>query len=266
MKSPLTLLAALLAAFSAHAAEPAAQVDALFRVLKADGATVLGQVLVTPGLGSTSGLTIKQSDAIAAADGRCAFNVKYDEVASAALKDSTNRLYGNDTLIAQNTHIDLQARTLRTVWTQAYLFAGVNNVKVVLNADSPKPTVGWLRIVVDGSCGAPAKATAPSPVASQPAPAPTPAPVKFSVPGSGDWNKLYTAFGYSNYATTQLKGKGYARYADLVKLNADLSAVVAAQRVEPTAFAALMARWNGFANDAAFKAAMAAIVSTPGKK
>jgi len=69
--------------------------------------------------------------------------------------------------------------------------------------------------------------------------------VKFA-PGSAEWNNLNTAWGYSNYAVTQLKGKGYARYEELVKLNADLTAVINAKSVEQSAYNALMVRWNSF--------------------
>jgi hypothetical protein len=87
------------------------------------------------------------------------------------------------------------------------------------------------------------------------------------VPGSAEWNNLYNAWGYSNYAVTQLKGRNYARYADLVKLNADLTAAVNSKSVDKSAYESLIARWNGFANDAAFKQAMAAITPpAPGKK
>jgi hypothetical protein len=258
MIKTLTLLSlAALATASAQAASPA-QPNAMFRVLKADGSTVIGQALITP-QGSTAMQTInvKQGDALVSANGRCAFNVKYDEVAGTAAAGTTNRLYSNDTLIAQNTGITLQAGVLRTIWTQPYLYAGANNVKVVLDADSAHPVTEWVRVNVDGTCGAASK-----PVVAPPAPV----PVRTISPGSGDWNALYAAWGYSNYAVTQLKGKGYAGYEALAKVNADLGAGVAAGKVGADAFSALMARWNAIANDAAFKAAMAALAKPAGGK
>ncbi len=253
--STLTLLlTGLAAATQAPAAEPVAQPNALFRVFKADGSTLVGQAVIAAG-GGMATIHVRQADALVAANGRCAFNVKYDEVSPAALHGTTNRLYSNDTLVAQNTGIDLTPGVLRTIWTQPYLFAGANNVKVVLNADGAKPTVGWVRINVDGAC----QATPPAP---KPAPAPPPV-----LPGSGDWAQLYNAWGYSNYATTQLKGKGYARYADLVTVNAALKAAVDAKKAERAAYDALMARWNAIANDPVFKALMAAVVPpAPGQK
>jgi len=246
----LTLLAA---ATLGHAASPSPQASALFRIVKADGSTVIGQTVLTSG-GTMATLNVKQADALAAANGRCAFNVKYDEVAQVALKGTTNRIYSNDTLVAQNTAIDLQPAVVRTIWTQPYLYAGPNNVKVVLNAESASPTVGWVRVNVDGTCTA-----AP--------PAPKPAPVVPPVvPGSAAWNTLYTAWGYSNYAVTQLKGKGYARYADLVSVNADLKTVVDAKKVAQADYDKLMARWNAINNDPAFKALMAKVVPVPGQK
>ncbi len=259
--STLTLLlTGLLAAPLALAAEPVAQPNALFRVFKADGSTLVGQAVITAGAGMAT-INVRQADALVAANGRCAFNVKYDEVSPVALKGTTNRLYSNDTLVAQNSAIDLAPGVLRTIWTQPYLFAGANNVKVVLNADGARPTVGWVRINVDGTC----LATPPAPRVE---PRPTPAPVPPAVmPSSGEWNALYNAWGYSNYGTTQLKDKGYPRYADLVAVNAELRAVVEAKKVERAAYDRLMARWNAIASDPVFKAMMAAVVpGKPGQK
>ena len=255
MKTSLTLLAGLAAATFVHAATTSPQPNALFRVVKADGSTVIGQAVITNG-GAVGTINVKQADALVAANGRCAFNVKYDEVAAVALKGTTNRLYSNDTLVAQNTGIDLQPAVLRTIWTQPYLYAGLNNVKVVLNADSASPTVGWVRVNVDGTCNAAAVTPAPKP-------APVPPPV---VPGGAAWNTLYNAWGYSNFATTQLRGKGYARYSDLVSVNADLKAAVDAKTIAQAAYDALMARWNAIANDPAFKSLMAAVLPSPGQK
>lgn len=266
----LCAAAALIALAGAQAAEPArptttAQVNALLRVLKADGKTVIGQAAVASAGTAMATINVRAVDALVAANGRCAFNLRYDEVSNVAVAASTNRLYSNDTLVAQNTNIELKAGVLRSVTTQPYLYAGQNNLKVVLDAESASPTTGWVRINVDGTCQAPGAASAPKPAVT-PAPAPAPAPaVRTIQPGSGDWNNLYNAWGYSNYATNQLKSKGYARYADLVKLNADLTAAVKSGKVEATAYAALIARWNAIASDADFKRLMAAVVPAQGK-
>jgi hypothetical protein len=256
--SPVFLLALLAAAAQATDAPKTPvtpQVNALFRVLKADGATVIGQAVIAAS-GSTAMTTInvRQADALAAANGHCAFNVKYDEVSSVALKGTVNRLYSNDTLVAQNTAIDLAAGVLRSVMTQPYLVPGANNVKVVLNADSKTPSVGWVRINVDGTCKA---------AASTPPPPPATPPI---TPASAQWSGLYTAWGYSNYGVTQLKGKGYAHYDDLVRVNKDLTTAVNAKRIEVAAYNDVMARWNAIANDPAFRKLMAAIVPGSGKK
>lgn len=310
----LFLITALAAAVSSHAAEsggvtkPAAslppapapvtaapgtgpQITGLFRFVKANGMDVITQGAIYTGTGTMATLTMSGADAISSGAGRCAFNVKYDEISSVAALNTTNRLYANDTLIAQNTKLDLEANKLKTVWTQPYLYAGLNNVKIVINADGAKPSTGWIRVNVTGSCGG---VTAPAPA---PTPAPAPAPkteppkttppvttppkteppktttsdpklaakppvvveVKYA-PGSSQWNELNTAWGYSNYAVTQLKGKGYVRYAELVQLNTYLTAVINAKTVTQVNYIELMARWNSFVNDAAFKKAMAAIV------
>jgi hypothetical protein len=249
---PLLLLSLAAAGGAAWSAEPTPTITGLFRVVKTDGSTVLGQAVIAAA-GTTMGkITVSESDALVKSNGRCAFNIKYDEVSNTALTGTVNRFYSNDALVAQNTSIDLQARVARTFITQPYLVAGQNNVRVVLNATGAKPTTGWVQVNVTGTC----KASV----------APPPPPVPAVVPGSAAWNALYNAWGYSNYGTTQLKGKGYARYADLVKLNADLTAVVNAKKVEQTAYNELMTRWNSIANDAAFKALMAKVVPGTGGK
>lgn len=326
MKSKvLFALTALSAAASSHAVDAAKppvstvaggpQVTGTFRFVKPDGMTVITQGVVTTGGGSMSTLTMSGSSAISSGSGRCAFNVKYDEQSPVAVLNTTNRLYSNDTLIAQNTRLDLEANKLKTVWTQPYLFAGMNNIRIVINADGDKPSTGWIRVNVTGSCGgvtAPAAAPAPAPApapkpaeppkpveppkpATPPAPAPAPAPkpveppkpapapapvpkapeppkppvvteVKY-VPGSAQWNQLYNAFGYSNYGVTQLKGKAYARYDELVKLNAAITQAVNAKVVTQAAFNELMTRWNSFLNDAAFVNAMkSAVGGSDGKR
>jgi len=273
MKSKALLLISLLAALPALAAEPGPgsgsgpQVTGMFRFVSQDGLRVLQQAAVSTSTTSPiATITIGGGDAFMSGSGHCAYNVKYDEISAVAATNTTNRLFSNDTLIAQNTRLDLVPKVLKTVWTQPYLVPGVNNIKLVINAESDKPSIGWVRVNVTGSCGG---VTAPAPKDSTPPkpPAPPAAPPvqKFS-PGSTQWATLYTAWGYSNYGVTQLKGKGYARYADLVKLNADLTAVVNAKTVELPVYNSLMERWNSFLNDPAFKAAMAATVPGTGKK
>lgn len=278
MKTRLITSAALaLIAQQGFAADaPTAQLTGFVRIVKSDGKTVVAQaapLLVTSSM-TTSKLpeiTVSDKDAFMSALGRCAFNLQYDEVSATAVASSTNRLYGNDTLIAQNTQVALVPKVVKTIWTQPYLVAGANNVKIVVNAESGAPSTGWVRINVAGTCGkaaaTPAPPPAPAPVAApKPAPTPAPAPVAYIQPGSGDWNNLNTAWGYSNYAVTQLKGKGYAKYDEVVRLNAALTAAINAKKISTADYATLMAAWNALTADAAFKAAMAAIVPTPGRK
>ena len=271
MKFQLTTLAALaLFAQSSFAADPTAQLTGLVRIVKSDGKTVIAQtapLLVMPTNGSVAKLpeiTVSEKDAFISSLGRCAFNFQYDEVSNTAVATSTNRIYSNDTLIAQNTQIALTPKVVKTIWTQPYLVAGANNVRIVVNADSATPSTGWVRINVTGTCGKPTAAPAPAPVAAPPAPAP--APVSYIQPGSGDWNNLNNAWGYSNYAVTQLKGKGYARYDELVKLNTAITNAINAKKIASGDYGPLMAAWNALQADAAFKAAMAAITATPGRK
>ena len=259
-----------------------------FRFVKPDGSTVIAQAALAVGGSALAVINIDGAAAIAQGNGRCAFNVKYDEIANAAAAGTTNRLYSNDTLVAQNTKIELAANVVKSIWTQPYLFAGANNVKVVVNAEGAAPSIGWVRVNVFGKCGGvttptsdgtpPASppaasvpgAEAPKPPVTAPVTPPTTAPVTPPVtapvtfgPGSGDWNNLVTAMGYSNYGVTQLKGKGYARYDELAKLNVELVAAVAAGKIERSAYNALIVRWNSFVNDKAFREAMAAIVPPP---
>ncbi|MDL2338621.1 MAG: hypothetical protein QFE16_12340 [Pseudomonadota bacterium] len=224
----------------------------MVRLLKADGSTVVSQAIVTPGLMQQIG--VRGVDAIASANGRCAFNLKIDEVSRVALTATTTRLFSNDTLVANVTKLDLVANTVKSFVTQPYLYAGRNNVKLVFNAESTTPTIGWVQVLVDGTCGA-----APAPVATpKPTPpAPPSPPVK---PGSADWNQLFNAYGWSNYAVHGLQGKGYIRYDELVSVNAALTVAVKAGTIERAAFLALMVRWNAINTDADFKAAMAKVV------
>jgi hypothetical protein len=262
MKTTLTAVAFALFAQTGFAADAqTAQLTGLVRIVKSDGKTVVAQAapLLVTANATTSKLpeiTVSEKDAFLSALGRCAFNFQYDEVSATAVASSTNRLYGNDALIAQNTQIALAPKVVKTIWTQPYLVAGTNNVKIVVNAESGAPSTGWVRINVTGSCG---KASA--------TPAPAPAPVVVYIqPGSGDWNNLNTAWGYSNYAVTQLKGKGYAKYDEVVRLNAALTAAINARKISSGDYATLMAAWNALTANAGFKAAMTAIVTTPGRK
>lgn len=273
MKSRLVTAAALaLWSQIALAATPTAQLTGQVRLVKSDGKTVLAQaapLLVSPA-GTAAGklpeITVSDKDAFLTALGRCAFNLQYDEVSATAVAGSTNRLYSNDALIAQNTQITLEPKAVKTIWTQPYLVAGANNVRLVINADSGAPSTGWVRIHVTGTCGKPA-ATAPAPApVVEPKPAPAPAPVSWVQPGSGDWNRLNNAWGYSNYAVTQLQGRGFAKYDALVRLNAAISAAIKAKKIASADYASLMAAWNALLADPGFKAAMAAVVPKPGVK
>ncbi|KQV53022.1 hypothetical protein ASC95_09635 [Pelomonas sp. Root1217] len=272
MKFQATAFASLaFFAQASFAADPTAQLTGLVRIVKSDGKTVIAQaapMLVAANGTATSAMpqiTVSEKDAFISSLGRCAFNFKYDEVSATAVATSTNRLYSIDTLIAQNTLIALTPKVVKTIWTQPYLFAGANNVKVVVNVDGV-PSTGWVRINVTGTCGKPAAAPAPAPARPAPAPSPAPAPLTYIQPGSGDWNNLNNAWGYSNYAVTQLKGKGYAKYDEVVRLNAALTSAINTKKISTGDYASLMAAWNALQADAAFKAAMAAIVPTAGKK
>ncbi|MES2148545.1 MAG: hypothetical protein V4508_02015 [Pseudomonadota bacterium] len=239
-----------------------------FRIVKPDGSTVIQQGTLGSSVLTGTPITISDKDAFLVSGGKCAFNVKYDEVSSLAATGTTNRLYSNDALIAQNTKIDLLPNVLKTIWTQPYLFPGVNNVRVVVNADSAAPSTKWIRITVSGTCGAVAAPVVTSPVIT-PVPvvkpvAPVivpPKPVVISyAPGSAEWNNLNNMFGYSNYAKTQLANANYARYAELVKLNAAVTAAINAKTVEQGAYNSLVTSWNTFVTEERFKALMAAVV------
>jgi len=248
-----------------------------FRIVKADGSTLIAQGTMGSSVVSGAPINVSDKDAFMTSGGKCAFNVKYDEISRTAAVGTTNRLYSNDQLVAQNTKIELAAGVLKTIWTQPYLSAGVNNVRVVVNAESAAPSTKWIRINVAGTCGAmadtkPGTPATPPVVTPPPAkpvpPAPVPPPVAVVyAPGSSQWNNLHTMWGYSNYAVTQLKTANYARYADLVRLNAALTAVMNAQKVEQGAYNSLTTSWNTFVTDPKFAALMAAVVpGTGGKK
>jgi len=247
MKFALSLLPLLLTVGLAQAAEPApgTEINALMRVMKRDGSTLIAQAPVSRNLAFIPVIRLNAADALVAANGRCAFNVKLDEVSGHALSGSVDRLYSNDTLIAQPGGINAEAGKLTTVWTQPYFYAGRNNLRVVLDADGAAPVTGWVRVEVAGTCN-------PVPV------------VVWVKPGSGDWNALYNAWGYSNYGTKQLQGKGLGFYEELASINAALTAAVKAGRIERPAWEALMNRWNALLANPDFVAAMKAIVPSKG--
>ncbi|MBC7699926.1 hypothetical protein [Aquabacterium sp.] len=238
------------------------QVTGMFRIVKPDGATVIQQSAISVGGSSINVINVDASSAFLASNGKCVFNVKYDEVSATAATNTTNRLFSNDTLIAQNTKIDLVASALKTIWTQPYLVPGQNNIKLVINAESSTPSVGWVRVNVTGTCGgATAGTTTPTKATTlevKPPVTPPASPVVRFVPGSAEWNNLNIAFGYSNFGVAQLQGKPFERYTELLKLNADITVVVNAKVLEQSTYNSLMVRWNSFVNDSAFKAAMVA--------
>jgi len=243
-----------------------------FRIVKPDGNTIIQQGKLGTNVLTGVPITISDKDAFLVSGGKCAFNVKYDEISPVAATATTNRLFSNDALIAQNTNIDVQPGVLKTIWTQPYLVAGVNNVRVVVNADGAAPSTKWIRINVTGTCGAATAPVNPSPAPTSPepvvkpappvtvTPAPAPAVIRY-VPGTAEWNNLNNIWGYSNYATTQLKNANYARYFELVKLNAAVTAVINAKTVEKGAYNSIVTSWNTFVTEEKFKSLMATVVA-----
>lgn len=257
------------------------QAGTLFRIVKPDGATVIQQGNMSAVTSSLDTINVSENDAFLMSGGKCAFNVKYDEVSATAVASSTNRLFSNDTAIAVNSSIALVPNVVKTIWTQPYLFPGQNNIRVVINADGTAPSTKWIRINVAGTCGAKppvtttttttppvtAPSTSSAPATSTAPVVPKTAPVVTFKPGSAEWNNLNVVWGYSNYATTQLKGKGYARYDELYRLNAVVTAAINAKIIEQSAYNSLMTTWNTFVTEPAFKAAMvAAVAGASGQK
>lgn len=247
------------------------------RFVKPDGNTVIQQGSLSAGTSGLATITLSDKDAFLTSNGKCAFNVRYDEMSRVAVTGTSNRLYSNDTLIAQNTKIDLQPNILKSIWTQPYLVAGTNNIRVVVNADSATPSTKWLRVNVTGTCGAAVPVTPPPTTkpteptkptqTTPPAKPPVQPPVVTFTPGSTEWNNLNNIWGYSNYATTQLKGKGYARYTELSSLNAAVTSVINAKSVTQTTYNSLATTWNTFVTEPAFKSLMASTVpNTTGEK
>jgi hypothetical protein len=239
----LALAAACPAAFAAPSTAGALPVGSL-RLVLPDGATVIASAALSTGTALQT-MSVDARKAFLMSNGRCAFNVKYDERSETALFATTNQIYDNDVLVAQNSKIDLAPGVVRTVWTQLYLAPGANNLRLVINTGATTPAKAWVRVQVNGAC------------AATPEPPPT-------IYGSGtpQFRALYGAWGYSNYGVKQLQGKGYAKYDALVALNADLGVAVKAGQVEAKAWAALMARWNAIANDPDFQAAIKAVKPT----
>jgi len=252
------------------------QLGATFRIVKPDGSTIIKQGNLSAPGAAMEVINVSESDAFISKtpQGKCAFNVQYDEASSSAATNTTNRLYSNDSVIAINSLISLTPGVKKTIWTQPYLYAGMNTIRVVVNADGAAPSTKWVRVNVAGTCGgsAPVVTTPAAPVVKPPVanttpvatvPVTPPAPpviVKFQ-PGSAEWNNLNIVWGYSNYATTQLKGRGYARYDELSRLNAAVTAIVNAKSVDQAAYNSLMTTWNTFVTEPAFKSAMALVVA-----
>lgn len=249
------------------------QLGTSFRIVKPDGSTIIKQGnLSIPG-SPIEVINVSENDAFInkTPQGKCAFNVQYDEASSTAAASTINRLYSNDAVIAVNGPLALLPGVKKTVWTQPYLYAGMNTIRVVVNADSAAPSTKWIRVNVAGTCGGQPQVSTPTPPVSTPSvpvtpktapvvPTPPPVIVTFK-PGSAEWNNLNTVWGYSNYATTQLKDKGYARYAELVRLNAAVTTVINAKIVDQAAYNSLMTSWNTFVTEPAFKSAMATVVA-----
>jgi hypothetical protein len=242
------------------------QAATLFRVAKQDGATIIAQGNMGATAASADLLTVSENDALSKGHGMCAFNVKYDEVSATAASGTTNRLFSNDNRpIAINSMISLTPGVIKTIWTQPYLTTGLNNVRVVINADSGAPSTKWIRINVLGACGgtpAPTVATTTTTTAhpTTTTTTTTTTVVKRFGPGTAEWNNLNIVYGYSNYATTQLKGKGYSRYDELVKLNTAVTGIINAKSIDQNAYNSVMTGWNTFITDPVFKSMMAAVV------
>jgi hypothetical protein len=268
--APVMKAAAASATPAAAAVLPTAsgpQVSDTFRVVKTDGATIIQQGTMSSSVASIPMLTVSESDALAKGVGKCAFNVKYDEISATAASGTTNQIYSNDKLIAINSMIAVAPGVIKTIWTQPYLFAGLNNVRVVVNSAGVAPSTKWIRVYVSGTCGgttATSTTTTVTPTTTTTTRTTTTTTVKAPVvvsyvPGSAEWNNLNIVYGYSNYAVTQLKGKGYARYDELVKLNIAVTAAINAKSVTQGAYNSLMTGWNTFVTDPVFKAMMSAV-------
>lgn len=259
LKTSLTSIAlvALTTAFSATpvgaAPTPPAHVAAILRLVKPDGVNVMGQTLIATEGTAMRAITLSNVDAFAMVNGRCAFKAKFDEISTTRLTNVTNRIYSNGTLVAQRSQINLAPGAQHTIWSIVSLFPGANNVKVVLNADSPDIVVGWLRVnVTGGMCGAPP---------------PPPLPFATIYPGSQAWNQLLTAMADSRAAYTQLAVQfPPTRYGEAAAaLNAEMTRVVnTEQRIEKAAFDSLMARWSALTNDPGFKEGMLPGLILPG--
>lgn len=252
------------------------QAGTLFRVVKPDGSTVIQQGNMA-GIGNTvNTINVSENDAFLMSGGKCAFNVKYDDVSATAVASSTNRLYSNDNPIAVNSNIALTAGVVKSIWTQPYLVGGLNNVRVVVNADGVAPSTKLIRVYVAGACGAkpatgttttPVTTTTPPPATGSGAKAPTPPappapPVVNFTPGSAEWANLTTVYGYTTYAVAQLKGRNYARYTELSSLSAGISASISAKTISQSLYNGLMTSWNTFVTDPAFKTAMSGATAT----
>ena len=81
--------------------------------------------------------------------------------------------------------------------------------------------------------------------------------VKYA-PGSVLWRNLLNASTYTARGVVVLKGKGYARYEELVTLNNFLIGLLRGNIVEKSVYDAVMLRWASFEGDPKFRAALVA--------
>jgi hypothetical protein len=126
---------------------------------------VAGKGIVVGGKSAAWGGTIalKTADTFLQSNGKCAVNIFYDVANTGNANASTafvNRLYSGNTLISQQSGLSVDAGKTKTINTQAYIVPGMNQLRLVIDADNAiaesneANNVAEVKVALDSSCGA----------------------------------------------------------------------------------------------------------------
>jgi hypothetical protein len=142
---------------------PAPKADLLSQKGAALGGAIGGKGSHTVAWGGT--VTLHAADAILASNGKCAFNIMYDlaNAGAAPAGGFANQLLAGTSIVSQQTIASLAKGKSMLVMTQAYLVPGVNNVRLLVDAnhkvDESNETNNEtkLTVIVDATCTATAR-------------------------------------------------------------------------------------------------------------
>lgn len=108
-------------------------------------------------------IALRTADTFLQSNGKCAVNVSYDVANNGNANTAAtfiDRIYDNGTLISQQSGLSVDAGKSKTIYTQAYLVPGVNQLRFVLDAENAVAesneanNVAEVKVTLDSSCGA----------------------------------------------------------------------------------------------------------------